>query len=140
MNPINHYIMYLFRNNRIQPEYTLRQARLISNENPEIVIGICGKKHEADIENPLSYQCIRIDNEMELYSMKKMVETSDSLCFEYEKNIQLCFLKYKKDILVHINSSKYNKTSIMQKILLDNFKGPKLASNEYDKIEKFVKG
>lgn len=122
MNPINHYVMSLFRNNRIQPEYTLRQERLISNENPEIVIGICGKKHEADIENPLSYQCIRINNEMELYSMKKMVETSDLLCFEYEKNIQLCFLKYKKDILVHINSPKYNKTSIMQKILLDNFK------------------
>ena len=30
-------------NNRIQPQYTLRQDRLISNENPELVIGICGK-------------------------------------------------------------------------------------------------
>lgn len=130
--------MSLFRNNRIQPEYTLRQERLISNENPEIVIGICGKKHKADIENPLSYQCIRINNEMELYSMKKMVETSDSLCFEYEKNIQLCFLKYKKDILVHINSPKYNKTSIMQKILLDNFNP--LLGQSTDSVDVHVKG
>lgn len=119
--------------------YTLKQDRLIDSE-PEILIGICGQKREDDKANPFAIQCLRLYDENKLYSLKAYQQTDKSLCYEFENDIRLCFLKQHNDkIAYNLKTPSTNTTKQMNELLVNRFKPLHFASNEFDLIDKFIK-
>jgi hypothetical protein len=119
--------------------YTLKQDRVISFDEPKITIGICGKKHSDDKLNPLSYQCIRINDKDELFLLKKYILSDSSLCYEFEKDIRLCFIKHDKDVLYNLKTKNMDITQPMDNNVINNFTPLLLASKEFDLINDFIK-
>jgi hypothetical protein len=124
---------------KLDINYTLKQDRFISFDEPKITIGICGKKHADDKLNPLSHQCIRINDNDELYSLKTYIRSDTSICYEFEKDIRLCFIKHEKDILYNLKTKNIDTTQQMDNDIINNFKPLMLASKEFDMINDFIK-
>jgi hypothetical protein len=120
--------------------YTLKQDRMIDLE-PNILIGICGQKKADDKTNPFAIQCLRLNNENKLHSLKLYQKTDQSLCYEFENDIRLCFLKQLNGkIMYNLKTPQTNLTKEMDEIFVNNFKPLHLASNEFDLINEFIKG
>ncbi len=120
-------------------QYTLKQDRMIDSD-PSILIGICGKKQADDKLNPLAIQCLRLYDEDKLHSLKSYQETEKSLCYEFENDIKLCFLKCSDGkIAYNLKTPQNNTTKEMDDMFVKYFKPLHLASNEFDLIDKFIK-
>lgn len=119
--------------------YTLKQDRIIDSE-PLILIGICGAKKEDDKINPFAIQCLRLNGENKLYSLKSYQKTNQSLCYEFENDIKLCFMKQLDNkIAYNLKTLNTNTTKEMDNFFVNNFKPLHLASNEFDLIDDFIK-
>ena len=119
-------------------EYTLKQDRLISLD-PSIVIGINGKKQAQNKNNPFSAQCLRLNDQNELHSLQMYEQTNKTLCYEFENNIRLCFIKHNDGILLNLKTPQKCNTQQMDDVLINNFKSLHFASPEFDLIENFFK-
>jgi hypothetical protein len=122
---------------RININYTLKQDRLIDTE-PSIVIGINGKKREENKENPLAIQCLRLEGKDKLHSLQMYEQTEKTLCYEFENDIRLCFIKHGEDILYNLKTPKKCFTKKMDNILVNGFKKPHFASPEFDLLGDFI--
>lgn len=122
---------------RINTEYCMKQDRLIDTE-PSIVIGINGKKKAENKENPLSAQCLRLEGKDKLHSLKMYEQTEKTLCYEFENDIRLCFMKHGEDILYNLKTPKKCFTKKMDDILVNGFKPLHLASVEFDLLGDFI--
>ena len=120
--------------------YTLKQDRIIDSEL-NILIGICGQKKADDRSNPFAVQCLRLNDENKLYSLKSYQKTDQSLCYEFENDIRLCFLKESNGkIAYNLKTPKANTTKEMDELFVNHFKPLHFASNEFDLIGEFIKG
>lgn len=115
---------------------TLKQDRFI-DVDPPITIGICGRKQG---KNPIGAQCLRINDEPYLYSLQSYHKTENSLCYEFDQNVKLCFMKQHNETIVYnLQTTNTNKTKKMDTQLIERFKPMHLASNEFDLINDFIK-
>ena len=118
--------------------YILNQDRIIDTE-PSIVIGINGKKQAENRENHLANQCLRLNAKNELYSLQMYEQTDKTLCYEFENDIRLCFIKHNNDILYNLKTPNTSLTKKMNNTLVKNFKSLHFGSPEFDLIEIFLK-
>lgn len=119
--------------------YTLKQDRIIDSE-PNILIGICGQKKADDKTNPFAIQCLRLYDENKLYSLKSYQQTDKSLCYEFENDIRLCFLKqHNGKIAYNLKTPSTDTTKQMDEVLVNHFKPLHFASPEFDLIDDFIK-
>lgn len=122
---------------RINTEYCMKQDRLIDTE-PSIVIGINGRKREENKENPLAIQCLRLEGKDKLHSLQMYEQTEKTLCYEFENDIRLCFMKHGKNILYNLKTPKGCLTKKMDDMLVSGFKTMNLASSEFDLLGDFI--
>jgi hypothetical protein len=103
---------------------------------PHIVIGICGRKKANDTSNPLVTQCIRLNEDDALHSLKFYQQTPTSLCYEFESDIRLCLFKQPDGtILYNLKTPTRTTTTALE---LDTYKPTPPLSAEFDLIRDFV--
>lgn len=114
----------------------LKQDRLLSLE-PKIIVGVNGF---GKCSNPFYLQKIRI-NDNKLISMTSYHLTPNSLCYEFEKDLRLCFLKRpdREGIYIELKTHKSVNVQQITPLLVKNFKAPSFDSPELDLIESFIK-
>lgn len=114
----------------------LKKERFIEVD-PQITIGICGEKKGI---NPLGAQCLRIYDDSELYSLQFYQKTENCLCFEFEQNIKLYFMKQNNGTIVYnFKTPDTSRTKTMDKKLIRIFKPIHFLSNEFDLIYDFIR-
>lgn len=117
----------------------LNQDRLIDGEN-KIFIGIVSPKPDT---NPYSSQAIRIGDEGQLHRLEKIIETPNSLIFEYDSNTSMALSKRNNEIIINVNEPGTNIHIIkpMDSITREIFKPLHwgILGNEYDKIAEFIR-
>ena len=124
-----------------QSDLQLDNRRYIDSIEIAVEIGMSREKGLCDIYNPLASQCIKIDNKPELYSLKSYHKTENSLCYEFEQNIKLCFMKQKNgEIIFNLQTPTTSKT---ERMLFSDINGmipiKDLKSSEFDLINNFIK-
>ena len=116
----------------------LKQDRLIDGEN-KIYIGIVSQKPHT---NPYSSQAIRIGDEGKLHRLEKIIETQNSLIYEYDSKTSMTLSKRHNEIIINVNEPDTNTHIIkpMDSIVREIFKPIHWGnlSNEYEKIHKFI--
>lgn len=72
--------------------------------------------------------------------MQSYCQTDNTLCYEFENNIKLCFIKEKNgDIIYNIKKDNKSTTKIMDPQFVNNYKNMNLKSKEFDLIGDFLK-
>ena len=121
---------------KIDLSQCLKQDRILSIE-PDITIGISGFNKT---DNPLSIQKLRINND-KLVNLLSFTQTDKSICYEFEKDIMLCFKKsiISSEIILDLKTDNNRIIKIMDPMLINRFKSPHFGSPEFDLIESFIK-
>lgn len=134
---------------------TLKQERILKNDNPRIVIGVNGN-HSANISNrsliqsvqsdeeyekriKMAFQKIKINNEHSR-ALIGYKECSNILCYNFENDLTLCFDKTNKQkvTMTLIGKGKYSQ-SVVDPTILKTFSIIGFNSPEFDEIGNFIK-
>jgi hypothetical protein len=110
--------------------------RIIAYKPTKIIIGIC-----INNENNINVfkQCIAIDDELIPNQLISCTENKIMLCYKFDNDIKLNFMKHKTQILYHIESKNVSISKFMDDDLRQQFKEIKFYSTELDKIFNFIK-
>ena len=90
-------------------------------------------------DNNVSYQSIRINDQLNIHRLKYLHESENKLKYTFEDNIELTLDKKDDDIIM---SLKYDNNQIIKPIddiFKKTYKDIGVCSNEIDKITSFIK-